>query len=83
MKALIPNGFRLVALSEMPGTGSVAAKAFYNADRNQVFFVVVDPSTESEFALGPMETRVLKSLDNVIKDILEMSGRPLAYIDES
>lgn len=82
MKALVPTGFRLVALSELPGTGSVVGKAYYHEDRKSVFFVVIDPVTGSEFPIGPMEMRVLKTLDNVIKDMLEMGNRPVTYIEE-
>jgi len=82
MKALVPKGHRLIAVSELPGMGGVVAKAYYNAERKRVFIVIVDPVTDTEFALGPMETRVLKTLDNVIKDLIEMGDKPVSYIEE-
>lgn len=82
MKALVPKGHKLIALSELPGTGGVIGKAYYNPERKTVFFVIIDPVTDSEFPFGPMETRVLKTMDNVVKDIIEMGDKPVHYIEE-
>jgi hypothetical protein len=82
MKALIPKGYRLVAVSALPGTGGTEAKAYFSPDTKKVFFVLIDPPTESEIPFGPMETRTLDTLVNVFKDILEMKGKPLTYLEE-
>lgn len=82
MKALKPKGFKLIALSELPGTGGVQAKIYFNPDAKKVWILVIDPASNSELPFGPIAARCLSTLNNAIKDVMEMSGKPLMYIEE-
>jgi len=82
MKALRPRGFKLIAVTEMTGTGGVEAKAYFNPDTKKVWFLVSDPATEMELPFGPIDMRCLDTLATTIRDVLEMGGKPVSYLSE-
>jgi len=82
MIALKPKGFKLIALTQMVGTGGVTVKGYFNSDTKQVWFLVVDPATEREMPFGPIEMRCLETLATTIRDVMEMGGKPVSYLPD-
>lgn len=78
----IPEGFKLIAVSELPGTGKVESKAYYSVERGMVYFTLSDPLTESCYAFGPVELRVLKTFANVLGDVVDMVGKAIRFLEE-
>lgn len=72
MELLIPKGYKLIASSELPGTGNVIASAYYNEEVERIYFTLSDPITGDKFAFGPVQKRVLTTLQNVLNDVVAM-----------
>ena len=81
MSLLIPKGFKLVAQTECPGTGGAVGKAYHKPETKLFYFTLEDPVGETEHAMGPVDFRLLSTLDITLRDILDMKGQPLIYLE--
>lgn len=86
MLAFIPQGFRLVAVTELPGTAATV-KAYIHPERNQIYiravYTIVNTDREGEereLNLGPIPRQVLPAINHVLQDVSEM--RSLTFLEE-
>lgn len=85
MRALIPAGYKLIAVSQLTGTGGAEAKAYYHAEFKKLYIVLYYSSRElkqQQLAFGPVDTIYIDTLKHLISDIAEMKGNSISYITE-
>lgn len=84
MNVLIPKGFRLIAKTDIQGTGAVV-KGYKNPENGRFYFTIKywwnenGEVQEREIGAGPFEKRLLDPLRTTISDVL--SG-PNNFIEE-
>jgi len=78
----IPKEYKLIAVSVLLGTGEAEARAYFHPSEKKVIFTIFDPSTGFSGKIGPLEPRVIPTLEHIFKDVGDMKGKPLAYIEE-
>jgi len=81
MSVLVPKGYRLISLSELPGTGSIVGKIYYNDEVKKMYLVLIDPAG-FEGGFGPFPPRAVSTILNVLTDANDMRGKPVAYLEE-
>lgn len=76
----VPEGFRLVAVTEGPGLGSVMVKAYFNGRTNEVY-MEVHAFTTGEFAVtpcvapvGPFPKTMIEPMQITLNDVNDMKA---------
>lgn len=84
---LVPQGFRLIAVTAMPGTGGSCVRAFYNAATREIFGVLTyyRPDDEKgveerQSVIGPLPFDLLTPILTTLRDVQEM--KTPQYIEE-
>ena len=85
MNIFAPDGYRLVAKTELPGTNGTVVKCYYSSQEQKVFFFIQYLSYEFEvkekwLTIGPLPKTMLEPIILTMKDVIE-SPTP-NYIEE-
>jgi len=81
-----PKGFKLVAHTELSGTGGSVVRAFYNSMEMQVFLTVDHPVTNGKKVtlqrseLGPFPHSMVEAIKLTLTDIEDL--RNMRYLAE-
>lgn len=75
MNLFVPNGYKLVAKTEISGT---CTKCYYNPECQKVFFIVEYLNFEYEaqqkwLSFGPVPKATLECFAITLKDVIEMN----------
>ena len=89
LQSFIPKGFKLVAVTELSGTGGTTVRAYVNPERREVYlrisYVILVPGIkvieERELSLGPVPFRLLESIQTTLTDVADMRGGPLRFLE--
>lgn len=77
MNIFIPEGYNLIAKTEMPGTSGTIVRAYFNPTEQKIFFSVeyLAYSFEAQqkyMSFGPLPKATLEPLLVTIRDVLDM-----------